>query len=91
MNATERDAHGLSLQRGKHIPCPSTPPSSSIPASIDRGSMIHVSPLQQYISTTTYGEILASQDIQRFTSVEEELGYRSPEKLSQEYCQDVHE
>jgi hypothetical protein len=28
--------------------------------------------------------VLAAQDIQRFTSVERDLGCRSPEKLSQE-------
>jgi hypothetical protein len=45
---------------------------------------MQVSPLRAHIASTTYGEVLAAQDIQRFTSVECELGYRSPEKLSQE-------
>jgi hypothetical protein len=51
---------------------------------MDTASAVQVSPLRPHIASTTYGEALAAQDIQRFTSVERELGYRSPEKLSQD-------
>jgi hypothetical protein len=45
--------------------------------------------LQPYIASTTYGEALAAQDIQNFTSVERELGYRSREKLSQKFGDNI--
>jgi hypothetical protein len=69
--------------------CPSTPPRTTIPTSIDTASATQVSPLRTHIASTTYGEALATQDIQRFTSVERELGYRSPEKISQDLGNNV--
>jgi hypothetical protein len=83
MSQTERDIHELSLD-SKLVLCPSTPPRTTIPTSIDTASAVQVSTLRAHIASTTYGEALAAQDIQRFTSVERELGYRSPEKLSQD-------
>jgi hypothetical protein len=54
----------------------STPPKTGIPTSIDPNSAVYVSPLQAYIASTIYREALAAQDIQRFTSVERELGLK---------------
>jgi hypothetical protein len=74
INSAERDAHELSLGGNTKITlCPSTPPSSRISGSTDPSSMVEVSPLQQHISTTTL-QVFALRDIQRFTSVERELG-----------------
>jgi hypothetical protein len=88
MNQGERDVHELSLGSKLHL-CPSTPPRTIIPNSIDTASATQVSPLRTHIASTTYGEALAAQDIQRYTSVERELGERSPEKISQDLGNNV--
>jgi hypothetical protein len=88
MSQAECDIHELSLGSKLNL-CPSTPPRTTIPTSVDTTSDTQVSPLRAHIASTTYGEALATQDIQRFTSVERELGYRSPEKLSQQFGNDV--
>jgi hypothetical protein len=88
MNQTERNIHELSLGSKLNL-CPSTPPRTNVPTSIDTTSATQVSPLRAHIASTTYGEALATQDIQRFTSVERELGYRSPEKISKDFGNNI--